>query len=210
MYLSTIVFLVLWFGSGARAWAGQEFRCDDSQWRRPAESENGVFLGDLELKCTLALASETADFMALETAIREKLLKESKVYEAHDQITLDGLQGRSWDVGREILDGGNAVRLREKAFLATDGSSRLIYKTLSKEVEGEGMASYLRSVAFEAHFSRVGPASIEMRLANVVRVERPWYALDLMFASIARGVCRDKMKVIRDQLVPWFRAGLLR
>ena len=214
--VSISLLLMLWSlgalvggSSSVRAEEVEAFHCEDAQWRRPAESDDGVFLGDLELKCVTPSSAGSADFAALEKAIREKLVAESKIFSTQDQIRFEGLAGRSWDVGREIRDGDNPVKLREEALLATDGKSRLVYKTKSKSVEGKGMASYLRSVDFEAQVSRADAGSIEMKLINTVRVQRPWYALDLMFAPIARGVCRDKMKTLRDQLVPWFRAQLL-
>ena len=119
------------------------------------------------------------------------------------------MPGERWDVSHTVKDEDTEMTVREIAELATDGKSRLVYQTHSKEVLASGMAGYLKVVNFSARVSRGPSNDIRIEFRNEVFVQRPWYALDLLFAPIAKSICLKKMKKVEQTILPWIEHALI-
>jgi hypothetical protein len=183
--------------------------CDSPHWAAPAESDHGTFRGDLFMDCWVTPAKTNEDLLLLKSGIIDKIQAESTIHEGPISSSVGKLPSLKWDVSHLILENGNSIIIREEANLTTDSKDQLTYKTHSKNVSASGMAGYLRSVNFSMNVERTPsnkPIHIEFR--NEVTVDRPWYALDLIFAPIARNVCFDKMEQLKEKLLPWVAAHL--
>ena len=180
--------------------------CDTPEWMTPPESHDGVFQGNLKMTCRLAIAAGTSikelPFEALKTGIIQKIQSESVIHSGPIEVKLNALPALQWDVTHHIQEDGNAVKIREEAILQTDKKAHLLYQTHSKEVSASNMAQYLEAVNFSLQVD-LEPTQVLMQFKNEVRVRRPWYALDLLFAPIASHACLSKMEVVQNKLLPW-------
>ena len=183
-------------------------RCEEPQWNTPAESHEGVFHGDLEMRCTATIDHQPTLFKKLKDAIENQIKQESLIHEGPLSIQIHGLMGQKGDVSHRIQEDGSAIIIREEAELATDEKNLLIYQTHSKEVQAQGMASYLRAVNFSVEIRELTHQKLTLIFKNQVTVKRPWFALDLFFAPIARSTCLKKMGQIREKLLPWILSFL--
>ena len=177
--------------------------CEEPTWRSPAESHDGIFHGDLEMKCIATLGLMPPSFMDLKTAIEAQIQKESVIHSGPSPVQIYQLTGQAWDVSHFIREESSPITIREQAELATDQKSLLIYQTHSKEVIAQGMAGYLKAVDFSVHIQKIQDGKVSLIFRNQVTVKRPWFALDLLFAPIARKTCFQKMNQIKEKLFPW-------
>ena len=182
--------------------------CEEPQWNTPAESHEGIFHGDLEMRCTATLNHHPTPLKKLKAAIEAKINQESLIHEGPLPIQIYQLAGQKWDVSHRIQEDGSAITIREEAELATDEKTLLIYQTHSKQVSAQGMASYLTAVNFSVQIRTLTDQQLTLIFKNQVTVKRPWFALDLLFAPIARSTCLKKMGQIREKLFPWILSFL--
>ena len=178
-------------------------QCQEAEWVVPAESSDGIFYGDLRMKCKVHLPSTQTQFVKLKTEIENKIANQSLVHAGPSPTQLEDLAGQKWDVSHLILEDGSGVKIREIAELATNLKDHFIYQTHSQDVEAKGMAGYLTAVNFSVRIEKYSKGNLSFIFRNQVSVKRPWFALDLLFAPIARRICFQKMDQIRDQLFPW-------
>jgi hypothetical protein len=104
------------------------------------------------------------------------------------------LTSRGEACSRLIEDEGDTIRLVERVRVETDLRYLLHAEINSENIEGEGMASYLRELDFQASFARdPGDTSrLVARLETSVSIERPWYAPSVFFSPIAKSKTRSK------------------
>ncbi len=191
----------------AQAAVGTVPLCQQPNWVTPAKTQDGLFHGDLMMKCKFELPGQTqrqtAQFEALKAGIIAKIQKESVI---HSEPPAEAFKSNSeliWDVSHRIQEDGGNVVIREIAFIQTDLKQNLIYRTHSKEVKADGMAGFLKSVNFTMKVDATQFRSIEVEFRNEVRVERPWYAIDFIFSPIAQNICFEKMDKVKTRLLPW-------
>jgi hypothetical protein len=202
MFVFLFSVLLITNSTAAFSNSNSEMHCDPAHWAAPAESNHGIFRGDLLMDCWITKLNVKADLAPLRSGIIEKLRAESIIHEGPIFSKLGSLPALKWDVSHMIQEDGNTLTIREEAVLATDRSNQLFYSTHSKEVSATGMAGYLRSVNFSMNVKK-RDHSIHVELRNEVQVDRPWYALDLIFAPIARNVCFKKMDEVKAKILPW-------
>lgn len=183
--------------------ADAEPRCEKPYWNSPAESQQGVFRGDLAMDCFLPDPLLEGALESLKKGVIKKIEAESTIHEGPLTFQDGGNEGLQWDVSHTLVEEGSPVTIREKAMLLKKGEKSLIYRTRSKEVLAKGMAGYLRSVGFSMILSINEKHLAQIKFSNDVTVERPWFALDLIFAPIARNVCFQKMEQVKLKLLPW-------
>ncbi len=183
--------------------SGFEFKCDSPRWAIPSESHHGTFSGDLILDCWVNELEKRRGLSFLKDQLIKKIHLESMVHKGPTFVEQGPISFWIWEISHDFVEQGNSVHIREEVKLSLEANRELVYETLSKEVVATGMAGYLRSVNFEMAVRRVPGKFTQIRFRNQVKVDRPWYALDLIFAPIARGVCFDKMNLVKDRLLLW-------
>lgn len=180
-----------------------EYKCDFPFWSGASESHDGVFTGDLSLNCSVnderVLRFSAFDF---KTKVIEKIQSESVVNTFPESNPSTSSSPLTWDVTHRFKEEGNTVEIREFLTLSSETVDHLKYQTRSKEVKASGMAGYLRSVEFTMTLHRSGK-DLKVSFRNKVQVDRPWFALDLVFAPIARKTCFKKLDQVKEKFMPW-------
>ncbi len=160
---------------------------------------DGYYESTLGIECTMPSPSS---LLPLRIAIERALSDRSEFHRPPIHVLLDGLRGQSFDLTHSLNGEEKGLRLREEILLATDGATRLVYQTRSKQIFASGMAGYLKRVSFQTILKRPSKGdtmTIEMR--NSVQVKRPWFALSPLFFSIAKGIAEDKFEEARIPLL---------
>jgi hypothetical protein len=182
--------------------------CEPPHWNTPAESNDGVFTGDLTMECQLEGGSNwNPKLSALRQKVIDKIREESVIHEGPTSLSSGFSPTLKWDASHTFAEDGNSVYIREIIQLSSPSKDEIKYETSSKQVEATGMAGYLRSVQFSMEISKKEEA-IQILFRNRVQVKRPWYALDLIFAPIARKVCFEKMEKVKEKFFPWILSSL--
>jgi hypothetical protein len=183
--------------------ADARYNCNLPFWNAPAESNDGLFTGDLSLDCTITEESApTFNALNLRKRIVDKVKSESLVNQEPDSNLLLSAVPLTWDVSHRFVEEGNTIQIREMITLSIENRNQLKYNTRSKEITASGMASYLRSIEFTMTVTQV-EKHIKVSFRNRVQVKRPWYALDLIFAPIAKNTCFKKMNQVKEKFMPW-------
>ncbi len=180
------------------------FQCDEPYWMSPAESHNGTFTGDLANHCWSVYSREIETLEGFREKIIQKIEKDSIIHEGPIALTVSFPPSLKWEVSHHFKEGGNSIQIREEIILNTPSKNELFYETQSKEVKASGMASYLNSVLFKMVIQKKSSSRIDIEFRNQVKVSRPWYALDLVFAPIAKNVCLEKMEKVKKKFMSWF------
>lgn len=200
------VFLVL-NGAAGRAETTPTWNCGEEKWIESPSMVDGVFMGSLTVDCEL-IGQGGGGFVALEKYISDTIQKTRTLHgKPAEEKTENGRLVR-FDVTTDVKDEGAPVAMREEVTIRTDGKKELVYATESKEISASGMASYLKKVTFmakiEATEQKNGDqkSTYKMTMVNSVQVERPWYALGLIFYPIAKQVSIDKFELAREKMIP--------
>ena len=198
-----ILFLFIMTGTAPAASSEPKFKCDAPFWNAPAESNDGIFSGDLSVNCSFTDKSLlNYDILRLRKQVISKIEAESIVNVAPNPLSLLSNAPLSWDVSHRFEEDDTSIQIRESITLSIERENKLKYETHSKEISASGMAGYLKSVEFTMIIDKIG-TGIKVHFQNKVKVKRPWYALDLIFAPIARKICFKKLNQVIDKFMPW-------
>jgi hypothetical protein len=183
-----------------------DWKCGDWRWESEPTETDHIFEARIEMECDID-ATSGSSLARVRNEMLETLKRTRKIHAGPEAVTESGLSGVRYEVTIALKDADEGVRVREEAIIASDDRSRLIYQTRSKEISANGMAAYLRRLAFRAEVQRRVAAAGEtvgyrVKLWNLVAIERPWYALGVMFRSVAKGKVRDKFEKVRAELLP--------
>jgi len=180
------------------------YTCHKPEWVSKAESTDGIFHGDLKQKCEIHVEpSSKLQVASIHSKLRAKIEAEARIFSGPMPITLKEMPGIKWDLLHQIRDDNDTIQVREFAELSSDHSKAIRYQTHSTKIEADGMASYLKSVNFMMHIEKRQDGIFQIEFQNEVYVQRPWYALDLIFVPIAKDICHKKLKVVVDTLLNW-------
>ncbi len=179
-----------------------EYECNVPSWNAPAESKNGIFVGDLSIDCSIIPELESFSLPGLRKRIAEKVELESLVHQGPPLSLLLSDGPLTWDVSHRFEEEGDTIQIRELLRISIENGNQLKYQTYSKEITASGMAGYLRSIEFTMIITKKGKYA-RVSLKNRVEVKRPWYALDLIFAPIAKNICLKKINQVKEKFLPW-------
>jgi hypothetical protein len=140
--------------------------------------------------------------LSLRKKIIEKIESESIVNHGPTANSLISTPLSIWDVTHRFEEEGNSIEIREIIEVSIESKNQLKYETHSTNIVASGMAGYLRSVEFTMTVKQSQNQMI-VSFRNRVKVKRPWYALDLVFAPIARNICFKKLNQVKEKFMPW-------
>ncbi len=196
--LFTLALLSAPFARAAEGWV-----CSDPEWLESPEMQEGHFVGSLVMKCRIPGAAKPETIVEMRGLIEKILREERTIHGEPIQVQEKGMRGLAYDSTSRIQDGSNQLTIREEARLIDDSKKELLYTTRSKDVEGTGMAGYLKSVNFAAHAQLAEPSEgMRLELRNEVRVKRPWFAVAPIFFMIAKGTAKSKFETVKFKLLP--------
>jgi hypothetical protein len=185
-----------------------KYRCNLPFWNAPAESKEGLFTGDLSLECSIESEVKSHfNMLSLRKRIIDKIQSESLVHQGPVSSSSISTTSSLWDVSHRFEEDGNSIKIRELIEVSIESKDQLKYQTHSKEIVASGMAGYLRSVEFTMIVKRK-QHQMSVYFRNRVQVKRPWYALDLIFAPIARKICLKKLDQVKDKFMPWITTAI--
>jgi len=163
------------------------WNCGEAQWLGQPGMSEGRFEGRLGFDCAITRAT-ARDLRPLLEAIAPEAARTQTHFAGRSLFALDSRAARL------IEDEGDTIRLVERVRVETDLRYLLHAEINSENIEGEGMASYLRELDFQASFARdPGDTSrLVARLETSVSIERPWYAPSVFFSPIAKSKTRSK------------------
>ena len=208
-----LALLILTVGGGSSATAAiptEEWTCDDPVWEGEPGSNDGIFSSALKMNCSTLLSPE--DSSQPLDYLRERVQALIRKRTQHAEPTPDFRDGATltrYETSHTVTDDGSPIEIRELVWLGPGGPETLRYETQSTQIQAKGLAGYLRSVRFSALLKVDRPGSegasrarVMAELHNAIQVERPWYALDLIFSPIAKKTSRDKFLRLRETLLP--------
>ena len=181
---------------------GPTWDCAPEKWVEEPRVVDAVFVGELEMTCFLP-ASPQSGIAGVRAEMEETLRRTRVIHSGPESIRESDLDGRKYDVTVALKDEGEGIRVREEAIIASDETNHLVYRTESREISAEGMASFLKKVAFRADVKRRPDGSgFTVSLWNRIEVARPWYAMEWVFTPIARKSVLKKFTKVRQELLP--------
>lgn len=181
--------------------------CGETQWNKDAEMEDGVFQSDLRMECIVE-KSNPKGFLDMANALLDYLGKNRTVHSQSARTekggpARGGLKIWTVDTTTKLSEEKESIAIHEIVTITTDGKSRLIFETASRDIYASGLAGYLKRVNFKAVLEPSDqPGRTRVVMHNQVAVERPWFALAPLFFAIAKGVSVDKFSVARDRILP--------
>jgi len=188
--------------SPSHSGAVKTYHCEEESWLNPPAVVNGVYIAELQMKCRVAAGKEPS-VSGVKAAMEETLHQTRIVHEGPRIEERHGLKSNRYLVTVALKDEGEGIRVREEVWIGSNESDRLLYETDSRQIQAQGMASFLRKVWFRADVLRQGPASdFEVTLSNRIEIARPWYAMEWVFTPIAKKSVLQKFHKVRNELLP--------
>lgn len=182
------------------AWC--QWDCNDSKWVAPPKLERGVFESTLTSECILTGSktqlSQIAEFILKDIETSGKL----KIHKGPTPVSFQGLPAFEYDVTDDLKQEGSEVVIRQHVVFATDQKTKFLYSVQSTDVQGKGMASYLKKIGFLTEVQPTAvPGKFRFQMTNTVAVERPWFAWPFIFEPIVKQTAIDKYTRYREKLL---------
>lgn len=175
--------------------------CDAERWVTPPVLDDGVFTGHLFSDCSFSEA-RGGGLVALDRMFLDQVIASQKVHGGPYRETYDGLPSVRYDVTVKNGDESDSITMRQDAHVATDRVQRSVYATLSRKVEGEGMADYIRRVNIRIEIlAGAVPGEYRLRASNLIQVDKPWFLPGGTFRSRAEKAHREQFVKVRDRMV---------
>jgi hypothetical protein len=196
--------ILLWITSNAFG-ASPTWNCSETDWLEPPKILDGVFRSKLSGLCLVSGGSPDR-IKNLSRLIKVDIETSGKlqIHEGPIPTVYQGLSAAKYDVTDDLKSEGSPASIRQNLIFASDEKTKMIYHTNSTEVQGKGMASYLKSVELIAEVvPTLEPGVYQFKMTNQIEVERPWFAMPFIFEPIARNKALEKFKKAQEKLLAY-------
>lgn len=185
-----------------------DFRCDAMTWTSGPTIAGGIFDGKLESECHFK-ANQGGTLAQLETALsREVMDKADTVHSGPTASTFDSLPATYLDVtSLEKMDSMEA-RVRADVNFATDGTTRFLNSTVSKEIKASGMAKNLKSIVAGFEIRPEANGEYVVRFHNQIQITKPSLVPTSLFKSEVMKGMEAQSKTRRESLITKFSETL--
>ena len=198
------IFSILFVCSGTWALAQPaQVVCQEPVFAGEPTLQNGIFTATLTSDCTLSALSSRG-LNDLEIQQLKEIQESGKVNAGPWSENFAGLPSTFLDVTVPMGDSGT---IRSDVHVATDGKSRFVLLSVSKEVKLSGMAGALKKVEnqVEVRPGRAGsdgtPSRLfSLQLINTIHLQKPALAPGPIFVSIAKKNAKSEYLKSREKL----------
>ena len=182
--------------------ASASWECVDPYWLEPPKMEDDIFVGSIGSECNL-YGSQSDGLETVAQFIRHDIEASGKYTLHSGPISQQReFKGALYDFTDVRNEDGESIKIRQNAFVGTDRSKKFIYTTESTKIEASGIAAYLQKVSFSTSIEKKTNFCVA-HFENVVRIERPWFAIGFVFRSISKDKTRAKFVLARDKLLEY-------
>ncbi len=183
------------------AWAQPTTNCGPAQFAEEPSIRNGVYTATLYSDCQISGATGKG-MPDLETAQIRETSQAGTVHQGPVSETFLGLPSTFFDVTVTQSDPGGSGSIRSNVHIATDGKSRLLFSSVSTEVNLSGMAGYLRKIETQYEVkSGTSAGRYSFKLTNTITLAKPAAAPDFIFKPIAKKNALEQFTRKRDEVV---------
>lgn len=176
--------------------------CDAERWVSPPVVVDGTYKGHIYSNCLIQDA-QNGGLRALESFMNRKTAASRVVHAGPIAETYEGLPGSRYDVTIGGEDGSDSLTMRQDVHVVTDRARRFLYHTISRKIQGEGMAGYLTKAQIRLEVWATGqPDTYRIQASNYVEAEKPWFAPGGVFRSEAEKAQTEQFRKIRDRSLP--------
>ena len=173
----------------------EAWTCDAPAWVGNPAVTNNLFVGTVEMKCHVQGLSGKG-MTDLQAHMVDYIVANAEtVHSGPTAETYQGMASTYTDVTVQLGNETESVLVRADTHSATDGSTKLVYAVLSKEVAGTGQAKALKKV--DANYTVV-PSSeagfYEVTLASTAQVQKPKLVPVGVFTSQVKSEMEKELK----------------
>ncbi len=185
-----------------------DFRCEASKWKNGPTVSGGLYTGRLESVCHFK-GIKGGTLAQLETALsREVIEKADKVNSGPTATTYQGLPATYFDATTtQQIDSMEAV-IRADVYFATDGTTRFLNGTKSKEITATGMAKNLKMIALGFDLQPTATGDYNVTFYTEVEVTKPGAVPAGMFKNKVTKGLEDGMKANTQEMITKFTETL--
>ncbi len=162
-----------------------DFTCQAPKWASGPTLANGQFDGRIETECTFK-PNAGGNFMQLDTALNKEVLTTAdKIHAGPTQSTHEGMTATYYDASdKQDLQGMEAT-VRADVYLATDGTSRYVSWTKSKDIQATGLAKNLKSVEAGFDIRSTAKGDYTVKFFTTVVITKP--------GAVPAGIFKNKV-----------------
>ncbi len=178
--------------------------CQEPVFAGEPTLQNGIFTATLTSDCTISALSSRG-LNDLENQQLKEIQDSGKVNAGPWSETFAGLPSTYLDITAPMGDSGT---IRSDVHVATDGKTRFLLLSVSKEVHLSGMAGALKKVEnqVEVRPGRAGgdgtPSRLfSLQLMNTIHLQKPALAPGPVFVSIAKKNAKSEYLKSREKLI---------
>ncbi|MFM8269457.1 MAG: hypothetical protein ACKN9V_04640 [Pseudomonadota bacterium] len=179
------------------------WKCDDTVWSREPDLTEGIFTATIASTCWVETQKDEGIKWLFQRLQKE--YERTEKYEIHEgpAVVQDGIFTIvQYDLTDKLNEEGSDLAIRQDVKLKTDEKKELNYFTSSKAIQASGTAAYLRSVSFKTTVHALSNA-YKISLENRVEIEKPWFALGLLFKPMSASITRDKFLKAEEKLIQY-------
>jgi len=178
--------------------ASATFKCEPEVWLGDHGISNGTFTGTLTGKCLVTNAApsgvSSADQYFLSYISHATHVDVGPIEETFE--TFPSILYRVTDITDQLT-------IKSDEHIATDGKTKLIYAAFSTDINGSGLASYLRKLDLRVEVnSTPEPTQYEILLNTTISVAKPFFVPGGAFQSQAEKSAKEQYEKRRDKMLP--------
>jgi hypothetical protein len=185
-----------------------EFSCEPSQWTSGPAVSGGKFQGRLEAVCKFKAISN-GTLADLEKSLSQEVVdKADKVHAGPTATTLNGMPATYFDATSTQTMNNMTATIRADVYFATDGSTRFVNSTKSKEINATGMAKNLKSIDVGFDLSPTGKGEYTVLFHTQLEVTKPGAVPAGIFKNqVVKGV-EEEMEGSSEEMITKFVESL--
>ncbi len=133
-------------------------------------------------------------YVALKNASIKALEEKAAIHDGPNDTVYEGLPGVQYDATIELSDEKEKISIRGDVYIVTNEIDHMIQAIFSKEVEGEGMSSYIKQNDSELDImnsSEVGIYNLSIKSGGLV--EKPGYSPVGLFLKTVKNEFEKKI-----------------
>jgi hypothetical protein len=172
----------------------QAWTCPYWRWENQPQILGGIFQATIATDCTVSGALVDR-IPALRDDLVRQVLSFPKIHSGPTPHEGYGMPGVRYDASIHVEDGGNVLDIREFAHVYSDGSDKIVYETLSQEIQATGQAAYLRKLDIRTDITKEkDPGTYTITLYSTTHVQKPSGIPNFLFLGPAKDTVRKQFQ----------------
>lgn len=172
----------------------EAWTCPYWRWDSQPQIIGGIYQSRIATDCTIVRALPDR-IPAFREDLIQQVMSFPKIHSGPTAVRGFEMEGIEYDASIHIENGGNSIDIRELAHIFSDNTQKIVYETLSTDIQATGQAANLRKLDLRTDITNgEHPHSYTVTIYSTTHIRRPGGIPNAIFVAMAKDTIRKQFQ----------------